>query len=133
MRLYVDAAPVIYAVEGVVGYAAEVEKRLSTAAVDVITSDLTRMECRVKPLRDGDLDLLAEFDTYFADSIAEIVGLTREVVDRATTLRAIHRVRTPDALHLAAAMVGRCTVFLTNDHRLDHVSGIAVEVLPNLV
>jgi uncharacterized protein len=129
-RLYVDAAPVIYAIEGVPGYAANVDARLSAAGVEVVTSDLTRMECRVKPLRDGNVELLAEFDTFFAESVVEIVALTREVVDRATMLRANFRVRTPDALHLAAAMVGGCTTFLTNDHRLDHVTDIRVEVLP---
>ena len=54
MRLYLDAAPIIYAVEQVLPYAAAVDARLSSSEVVPLTSDLTRLECRVKPLRDGD-------------------------------------------------------------------------------
>ena len=57
------------------------------------------------------------------------MALTREVIDRATELRARHGVRTPDALHLAAAVASGCDVFLTNDLRLAHVPGIPVEVV----
>jgi uncharacterized protein len=128
-RLYIDAEPIIYFVEGVSGLAEQVDARLSAPGVEVLSSDLTRMECRVKPLRDGNTDLLIDFDRFFSDSVAEIVSLTREVVDRATELRATYRVRTPDALHLAAAIVGGCSTFLTNDHRLSQVQGIRIEVL----
>jgi predicted nucleic acid-binding protein len=73
--------------------------------------------------------LLADFDAFFADTISDTIGITRDVVDRATELRAYHNVRTPDALHLAAAILSNCEVFLTNDHRLDRVPGIKVEVV----
>jgi predicted nucleic acid-binding protein len=129
VRIYLDAAPAIYAVERVPRYAAAVDARLSAPSVVLIASDLTRLECRVKPLRDGDAELLRDFDDFFAGTVSEIVSLTREVMDRATEIRARHGVRTPDAIHLAAAMVSGCDVFLTNDHRLDHVPGIAVEVV----
>ncbi len=38
--------------------------------------------------------------------------------------------KTPDALHLAAAIEGGCDRFLTNDARLSRCTDIAVEVLP---
>jgi predicted nucleic acid-binding protein len=128
-RLYLDAAPVIYAVEQVPGYAEAVDARLGTPDVVLVTSGLTRLECRIKPLRDGDAELLADFDAFFAGTVDVTVALTREVVDRATELRAAHNVRTPDALHLAAAMLSRCHTFLTNDHRLSSVPGITIEVV----
>ena len=43
--------------------------------------------CRVKPLREGDAALLADFDAFFAGA-AVVVALTREVIDRGTGLRA---------------------------------------------
>jgi predicted nucleic acid-binding protein len=128
VRVYVDAAPVIYAVEQVPAYAAAVDARLAAPGVVPVTSELTRLECRVKPLRDGDAELLADFDAFFADAVV-VVALTREVIDRATELRARYGVRTPDAIHLAAAVASGCDVFLTNDHRLAGVPGIAVEVV----
>jgi predicted nucleic acid-binding protein len=39
--------------------------------------------------------------------------------------------KTPDAIHLAAALVSGCDVFLTNDLRLNRVDvELSVEVLP---
>ena len=129
MRVYLDAAPVIYAVEQVPLYAAAVDARLSTAEVVQVVSDLTRMECRVKPLRDGNSDLLKDYDDYFEGAVTEIVALSREVIDGATAIRAQYGLKTPDAIHLAAAVVSGCDVFLTNDHRLDRFPDIAVEVI----
>lgn len=129
VRLYLDAAPVIYTVEQVARYATAVDARLSGAEVVQVASDLTRMECRVKPLRDGNAALLKDYDDYFEGAIAEIVALSREVIDRATAIRAQYGFRTPDAIHLAAAVMSGCEVFLTNDHRLDRFPDIAVEVI----
>ena len=57
VRYYLDSAPVIYAVEQVPIYAAAVDARLSAPLVVRVVSDLTRMECRIKPLRDGNRGL----------------------------------------------------------------------------
>ena len=127
-RVSLDAAPVIYAVEQVPGYGAAVDARLAAFGVMPVTSELTRLECRVKPLREGDTEPLADLDAFVADAVT-VVALTREVIDRATELRARHGVKTPDAIHLAAAGASGCEVFLTNDHRLAHVPGISVEVV----
>jgi predicted nucleic acid-binding protein len=129
MRIYLDAAPVIYTVEQVALYGAAVDARLSAPGVVLVASDLTRMECRVKPLRAGDAALLQDFDDYFAGTVAEIVPLSRPVVDRATEIRARYRFKTPDAIHLAAAESSGCDVFLTNDLRLSAFSGITIEVV----
>ena len=42
--------------------------RLAQPGVVQLCSDLTRLECRVKPLRDGETSLLAAFDSYFANN-----------------------------------------------------------------
>jgi predicted nucleic acid-binding protein len=129
MRLYLDAAPVIYAVEQVAPFFPVVDARLSTAGTVRVASDLTRMECRVKPVREGKADLLKDYDDFFAYAVAEIVALSREIMDRATEIRARYGFKTPDAVHLAAAVVTSCDVFLTNDHRLDRFPDISIEVV----
>lgn len=129
MRLYLDAAPVIYAVEQVVPFFPAVDARLSAAGVVRVASDLTRLECRVKPVREGKVDLLKDYDDFFAHTVAEIVALSREVMDRATEIRARYGFKTPDAVHLAAAVATSCEVFLTNDHRLDRFLDISIEVV----
>jgi predicted nucleic acid-binding protein len=129
MRLYLDTAPVIYTVENVPIYAQAVDNRLAIPGIVRVASDLTRMECRLKPLRDGNMDLLKDFDDYFMEIVSEISSLSREIMDRATEIRARHEFKTPDAIHLAAACVSKCDVFFTNDHRLDRFEGISVEVI----
>jgi predicted nucleic acid-binding protein len=129
MRVYLDASPVIYSVETVAPYAAVVDARLAASSVVRVASDLTRMECRVKPLRSQDTALLQDYDDFFAADVSEIVPLTRAVIDRATEIRAQFGFKTPDAIHLAAASEASCDLFLTNDHRLDRFTGIAVEII----
>jgi predicted nucleic acid-binding protein len=46
-----------------------------------------------------------------------------------TYIRAHYGFKTPDAIHLAAAVVAGCEVFLTNDHRLDRFSDLTVEIV----
>lgn len=129
MRIYLDAAPVIYTVEQAVPYAAAVDIHLAAPGVVRVATDLTRMECRGKPLRDGNLALLQDFDEFFTNAVAEIVPLSRAVLDRATEIRAKHGFKTPDAIHLAAAAESGCDAFLTNDHRLDKFPDLTILVV----
>jgi len=89
VRVYLDTAPVIHLVEEVPNYVELVDKRVSVADVIQVASDLTRMECRVKPLREGNTALLHDYDDYFAEVVAEIVVLSHAVIDRATDIRAL--------------------------------------------
>ncbi|MCL4204644.1 MAG: PIN domain-containing protein [Pirellulaceae bacterium] len=129
MRLYLDAAPVIYTVEQMVPFADIVDARLAAHDVIRVASDLTRLECRVKPIQGGNTGLLQDYDEYFANNVSEIVVLSRDVMDRATEIRAQYRFKTPDAIHLAAAVAANCDSFLTNDHRLDRFTDLTVEVV----
>ena len=80
-------------------------------------------------MRDGNIALLDEFDRFFNESVSEIVVLTREVIDLATEIRSRYGFKTPDAIHLAASTSSNCELFLTNDHRLNRFTGLAVEAL----
>jgi predicted nucleic acid-binding protein len=116
-------------VEQVLPFFPVVDARLSAFGIVLVASDLTRLECRVKPVREEQSDLLKDYDEFFASAVAEIVVLSREVIDCATEIRARHRFKTPDAIHLAAAVVTHCEIFLTNDHRLDRFPDLAIEVV----
>jgi uncharacterized protein len=129
MRYYLDTAPIIYAVETSPLFASRVDDILNRPGLVLITTEMARLECRVKPMRDGNLTLLQDFDDYFSNTIAEIVPLTRDVVDRATEIRAQYNFKTPDALHLAAALSAHCDVFLTNDYRRNRFTSITIEVV----
>ena len=45
-------------------------------------------------------------------------------------IRAQYHYKTPDALHLSAAMEAGCGSFLTSDNRLATFSGLKIELLP---
>lgn len=127
-RVYLDSAPAIYIVEQTTPFHAQVNAQL-TPDDWIVVSQLTRMECRVLPIRLGDQARLKDFDEFFADFVDEIVPISEEVIDKATEIRAIYHYRPMDALHLAAAVVAGCEVFLTNDLRLAKFSEISVVTL----
>ena len=82
--------------------------------VEVAVSRLSVLECRVKPLRDGDATLLKTYDDFFA--AIHIVELSAEVVDKATHLRARYGLKPPDALQAASALsVSGEALFVTGD------------------
>jgi uncharacterized protein len=129
MRCYLDAVIIIYAVENTQPFATAVDAKLTMDGLTLVTSELTRLECRVKPLRDGQPRLLREFDKFFVNTINELIPLTHDVIDRATQLRACYNFKTPDALHLGAALVSNCDAFLTNDQRLSRCEEILIETI----
>ena len=127
--IYLDSAPIIYLVERVAPFAASVAMRLNDGECTRVTSEITRLECRTKPIRNGDDELVQDYDVYFKIALSEIIPLNREVIDRATLIRAEYNFKTPDAIHLAAAMQAKCDVFYTNDLRLAKFKGITIEVV----
>ena len=93
------------------------------------TSRLSRLECRSKPLRAGDVATLAQFDVFFAGVELVVVDVSAAVVERATDLRAKYNLKTPDALHYATAVEAGAAVFLTGDRTLSRCTEVPVEVL----
>ena len=129
---YLDTNVVVYLVERrpYWGQAAAARLGASDSSADAwALSDLTRMECRVGPLRHKDLALLKAFDEFFAASRVRLISMTAAVFDRAAILRADCGIRALGALHLAAALESGCDAFLTNDLRLSKFPGIRVEML----
>lgn len=124
---------VIYLVERHRDYADALRQRLLTPsgspAVKLVVCELVRMECRIKPVREGDRDLIERYDAFFGTAGLVWVPMDRAVFDHATGLRADHRLRTPDALHLAAAMVSGCEEFWTYDSRLAVAARNRLEVI----
>jgi predicted nucleic acid-binding protein len=133
MLIYCDSVILIYYLDQVGPFHVRAANRLAAlrgAGDQIAVSDLTRLECRVQPIKQGDTAALQKFDTFFDLPDVRLVPLTAAAYDRATLIRAQHGFRTIDALHLAAAVEAGCGVFLTNDAQLRHFPGITVEVLP---
>ena len=128
MLVYPDGAAAIYLVENVAPWEATVQAFLRKPGAVPQASVLTRIECRMLPLRESHAELLADYDAFFASLDGGLLGLNAAIFEKATDLRARLKLRTPDALHLAAAIVCGCDVFLTNDQTLQRCTEIRVEV-----
>jgi predicted nucleic acid-binding protein len=107
---------------------------LATGTFDGVTSVSTLMEIAVKPLQLGRPDVAEEYEILLANypNLA-IVAIERPTARRAAELRARHRLRPADALHVATSLEQRATAFLTNDPELRRVTEIEVLLLADFV
>ena len=123
-RIFLDSCIVIDLVEA----KPEQQDQLKTliAGKQVYTSELVRLESRLQPLRDHRDDLLDVYDDYFER--CRMIFFDRPLFDLACRLRIDHRIKTPDALHLAAALMAKCEQFWTNDNRLTKAADGKIEV-----
>jgi predicted nucleic acid-binding protein len=103
------------------------------AAVDggrlpAIASSLTLLEVLVVPYRAGNIPLAERYEQVLTRSRGlRLVDIDRAQLRAAAQLRALHaNLRTPDAIQVAAALSGGCTVLLTNDRELPAVPGLRV-------
>jgi uncharacterized protein len=84
--IYLDANVIIRLVEGDAATRTPLVARLSaslTVPSSLATSRLSRLECRSKPLRAGDLATLAHFDVFFGGVELVLVELSAPVVELA--------------------------------------------------
>lgn len=133
MLIYCDSMILIYLLDTVGPFNVRAAARIAamqSAGDTAAFSDLTRLECRVKPLMLGATKALADIDAFFTRPDVHFVPITTAVFDRATLIRATHKFELGDSLHLAAAIESGCDRFLTNDTRLSGFTDIPVEVLP---
>jgi predicted nucleic acid-binding protein len=130
MIVFLGSSALIYYFEGAPAYrqavvAALAEIKAADPVAQVAVSRLGVMECRVKPLREGDVALLAQYEAFFAQ--VQIVELGVAVVTHATDIRAATTLKTPDALQAASALsLGADCVFLTGDVGFARVAGLNV-------
>lgn len=119
--VYPDTNVLIYLIENRLGLSSRVRARIYPEHGDfpvLVFSELTRMECRVQPLRTGQEMVLTAYDKLFGNAAYRTVGLDKQAFELATQLRAQHNLKTPDALHLAAAIASGCHEFWTHDQHL---------------
>lgn len=129
-RVYLDACCVIYLLEDVPGFSNPMRAHLSSNADAILcVSPLVRLEVLIKPLIDRNQTLAMDYEDFLAAQQWLTIGDTE--FDRAARLRATHRLKTPDALHLATAIRYGCAEFWTNDDRLKcAAAGMAVNIFP---
>ena len=101
---------------------------IDAGSVSAVTSALTLMEVLVLPLRTGNVPLARRYDEMLGSTRGlRLTDIDHVQVRMAAQLRAEWpKLRTPDALQLAAALVGGCSAFVTNDARLPTIRGLRI-------
>ena len=132
-RVCLDANSIIYLVEAVDPFHTAVAARLLPYRTDpesrIVTSRLSRLECRIQPLRNADSRLLAKYAAFFSMERLIICEITANIIEQATDLRVRYHFKTPDAIHLATAIEEKVDVFLTGDRALTRCAEVNVEIL----
>jgi predicted nucleic acid-binding protein len=132
-----DTAPLIYFIERHAPYYPLVEPffaAVERGEVEVVTSTLTLTEVLVHPYRQGNRALVREYcEILLHARNVNIIPVSPEIASEAARLRAMHGIRTPDAIQLATAQASRAGAFLTNDEVLEKAAGLQVLVLKRMV
>ncbi|MFL6228375.1 MAG: type II toxin-antitoxin system VapC family toxin [Pyrinomonadaceae bacterium] len=135
-RLGFDTAPVIYFVEAHPRYDAlvtEIFERVSNGAPTGVTSVVTLSEVLVQPIIQAKPLLQQEYrDLLLGSSNLYTLPISATVAELAATLRARYKLRTPDAMQVAAALDAGCGAFLCNDAGLRRVTELRVLILDDL-
>jgi predicted nucleic acid-binding protein len=132
----IDTAPLMYYVENHPAYADRVHPIFAAAErneLRFVTSSLTLTEVLVHPIRQGRDDLIRAYhEILVEDPNLKTLPLTNQIAEQAARLRAAYRLKTPDAIQLATAIVGGASWFLTNDSELPSPPGLTLLVLDRL-
>jgi predicted nucleic acid-binding protein len=128
----------IYVVEAnpVFGPAANLffSERLARGLNQAGSSLLALGELLVQPLSLGNLNVADKYRLYFSPRENwQVWEVTRNVVERAASLRAKYRLKLIDALHLATAIENQAQYFLTNDEGFRKVTEIKILILGDFV
>ena len=135
-RIALDTSVFIYQVEAnpqYLEFTDHIFHWVAQSGNQALTSTITLTELLVQPYRQVDEQRVNEFygllSTY---PNLEWISPNLEIADLAARIRALHRLRTPDALQAATAMRGLATGLITNDSVFERLDPLEVLVLDKI-
>ena len=99
-----------------------------------ITSYLTLIEILTKPKSEGFSHVARDYEYYFTTfPNLTFYEMGLEVAQKASDLKVAERIKTPDAIQLATAILYGATAFLTNDRIFERLKGLDILLLDKLL
>lgn len=136
-RIALDTSVFIYQLEANARYLARTDQIfawIERPGGKAVTSTITMTELLVQPYRVADQQQADEFYVLLSTyPNLEWIAPNLEIADRAAKLRALHGLRTPDALHAATAVHAGATGFVTNDPVFERVKDFETLLLDKLL
>ncbi len=136
-RIALDTSIFIYHLEPnpkYLAYTDAIFSWLERSESKAITSTITMTELLVLPYREGDEQRANDFygllSTY---PNLDWIAPNLEIAEIAARIRALHRLRTPDALQAATAAHSQATGLITNDAVFERAEGFETLVLDRLL
>lgn len=121
-RIYFDSNPFIYFLEKDETFFDSVLpffRQLANEQLIGVTSDLVLAELLVKPFRENDLVNVNNIKNLLLNpNYFEMRAHNRDAFEYASRIRAAQRLKMPDALHVATAILSDCDYFLTLDAQI---------------
>lgn len=119
MRLYLDTSVLRLCVEGDSSAQAIALRWIERAELapggTLVTSQLARTECLIKPVRFRNVVRIQQFEDLFRDNGVLLVGVSDEILELATQIAADHHIKVADAIHTATAVNTRCDALVARD------------------
>jgi len=136
-RIALDTSIFIYQLESnprYVFYTDHIFSWLERPGSQAVTSSITMTELLVQPFRDADKRRVAEvYGLLSTLPSLEWIAPSLEIAALAARMRALHRMRTPDALQAATAVNALATGLITNDSVFERVEDIEALVIEKLL
>ena len=131
--IYFDAGIIMRLVEGSTKVRLPIETRLAAilgAERILVTSRLSRLECRCKPLREKREEKLALYDGFFTAPEVRVREVDSAVIETATSLCVSIGFKTADAIHRATAILAAVDEFWTTDNGFLRCTALKIIVFP---
>ena len=136
-RIALDTSIFIYELEANARYLALTDHIFSwieRPGSKAVTSTITMTELLVQPYRDSDEQRVDEFYALLSTyPNLDWIAPNLEIADVAARIRAVHRLRTPDALQAATAVQAEATGLITNDPVFERVKDFETLVLDRVL
>jgi predicted nucleic acid-binding protein len=136
-RIALDTSVFIYQLEANVPYLPLTDlifSWLERPDAKAVTSTITMTELLVAPYRSSDEQRVDEIYALLSTfPNLDWIAPDLEIADLAARLRAVHRLRTPDALQAATAAYAGATALITNDAVFERVEAFETLVLDRLL